>query len=275
MSEMLRVDDLRVVYRTYNRTTYALKGISMTMQSGDVVGIVGEGGSGKSTFVNAIVDLLPVQATAEGFVRVLGRDLRTLSFKDQQVMRRRDLGVILAGGRARLNPMARVGDQIANVLRSDGKAKSDASARAVELLAEVGIPDPSRRARAYPHELSGGMAQRIVIAMALAARPKFIICDEPTAGLDVTIATEVFDLIGRLIDEVGAGALIVTRDLGIVAERCTRVAVLEAGALAEDTSVRSFFASPSSAHGQALLEAARLDGTKERRARDREEHALR
>ncbi len=253
----LELRDLTVTVKTYSRTVEVLTGIDMTVGPGEVVGVVGEAGSGKSTLVNTIVGTLPTVAERGGHALVFGRDLASLPFAQAQAMRGTRIGTVLSGGRSRLNPMARAGDQIASVLRDHGVPKREAGAQAVDMLRAVGIPDPDRRARAYPHELSGGMAQRVVLAVALCLRPHLIVADEPTQGLDVTIQAEVLDLLSALIRDAGASALIATRDFGIVAERCDRVAVLGGGRVVEDSPVATFFAHPEQEYSRELLAAER------------------
>lgn len=253
----LSVCGLSVSLTTFKRRIDVLRDVSLRVGPGEVVGVVGEAGSGKSTLVNAIVGTLPQIATRSGEAHVFGRDLSALPFAEAQAMRGVRVGTILSGGRSLLNPMARAGDQIAAVLRDHGVPKRDAGVRAVAMLRSVGIPDPDRRARSYPHELSGGMAQRVVIAVALCLRPQLIVADEPTQGLDVTIQAEVLDLLSSLIEEAGASALIATRDLGIVAQRCTRVAVLGGGRVVEDSPVEEFFLDPKETYSTELLAADR------------------
>jgi ABC-type glutathione transport system ATPase component len=252
----LRIAGLSVAYSSSGESrTEVLRNLSLAVAPGEVLGVTGEGGSGKSTLIEAAVGILPPVAEWEGTVEIDGRALDAGSARERQRLRGATVGTILSGGRALLNPMARVGDQIANVLRDHGADKETRRRRALELLEEVGIPDAKRRARSYPHELSGGMAQRIVIAMAIACRPRLILADEPTRGLDVTIAADILDLLGGLIAERGAAAVIATRDLGIVAQHCTRVAVLRDGAIEDDVAVGEFFPRPPSAYGRELLAA--------------------
>jgi peptide/nickel transport system ATP-binding protein len=255
VSAPLRIEGLSVAYALADGPRRVLHDLSLEVGAGEVVGVTGEGGSGKSTLIEASVGLLPPAAEQQGVVEIFGRSPAAMSFRERQALRGATVGTILAGGRALLNPMARVGDQIANVLRDHGVDEATRDARMLELLEEVGIPDPERRARAYPHELSGGMAQRIVIAMAIACRPRLIVADEPTRGLDVTIAADILDLLGRLIADHGASAVIATRDLGIVAQHCTRIAVLRDGALVDDLAVAEFFPEPRSEYGRRLLAA--------------------
>lgn len=251
----LRIQGLSVSYAVAGGPRQALRDVSLQVGPGEVVGVTGEGGSGKSTLIEAGVGMLPTIAEHDGTVEIFGRSPGAMSFNEQQAMRGPIVGTILAGGRALLNPMARIGDQIGNVLRDHGVDEAARRERTLELLNEVGIPDPKRRARSYPHELSGGMAQRIVIAMAIACRPTLLVADEPTRGLDVTIAADILDLLGQLIADRGASAVIATRDLGIVAQHCTRIVVLREGEVVDDAPVGDFFPEPPSEYGRRLLAA--------------------
>ncbi|MXN17734.1 ATP-binding cassette domain-containing protein [Pseudooceanicola sp. GBMRC 2024] len=247
--------DIQGLSVTYGAARPALSDVTLRVAPGEVLGLVGDGGSGKSTLIDAAVGLLPAKAARQGAVRIFGQELEQLPAAERQRLRGTSVGTIVAGGRARLNPMARIGAQIEAVLLDHGRSRREAGERALQLLGDVGIPDPKSRFHAYPHELSGGMAQRAVIAIALACDPRLIIADEPTKGLDVTIQADILELLGRLIADLGATAVIATRDLGIVAERCSRVIVLEAGRMVEDQPVRDFFRAPLSQAGRSLLEA--------------------
>lgn len=254
MTRPLTLTDLSV---TYGKGRPALEGITLSVDQGEVVGLVGDGGSGKSTLIDASVGLLPFKAAVTGRVEIFGQELDGLPPTERQRQRGTAVGTIVSGGRARLNPMARIGTQIEAVLTDHGWTRKDANDRALELLQEVGIPDPRSRIDAYPHELSGGMAQRAVIAIAIACKPRLIMADEPTKGLDVTIQADILELLGQLIDDMGATAVLATRDLGIVAERCSRVVVLQEGRIVEDQPVRDFFRQPRTEYARGLLAAER------------------
>lgn len=235
--------------------------VSFSVASGQSVGLVGEAGSGKSLLVHAIAGLLRPPLVVQGTIKFDGQDLLTMDGDARRQILGRQLAILLPGGRPRLNPLERVGDQIARVQldHHDGLKREAALARAIDLLGRVGIPDPDRRARSFPHELSGGMAQRVLIAMALVNRPRFLVADEPTSGLDVTVQRQVLNDLASLIREEGLGLLIVTRDLGIVAHYCERVVVLGEGRLTEHAGVRQFFTKPQHPYSVRLLEATALE----------------
>ena len=239
-----------------------LEDISFSVESGQAVGLVGEAGSGKSLLVHAIAGLLRYPLVARsGATRYDGVDLLKVDFDRRREILGRRLAILLPGGRARLNPLEKVGSQIARVQRDHhpGLKKAVANQRAVDLLGRVGIPDPDKRTFAYPHELSGGMAQRVLVAMSLANRPEFLVADEPTSGLDVTVARQVLDDFAALCLQEGLGLLIVSRDLGIVANYCDRVAVLHEGRLVETAEVKTFFKSPAHQVSRELLAATALE----------------
>lgn len=239
-----------------------LEDISLSVGSGQAVGLVGEAGSGKSLLVHAIAGLLRYPLVARsGAIRYDGQDLLKMDFDERRQILGKKLAIVLSGGRARLNPLEKAGKQIARVRldHNPGVKKEAAYQRAVELLGRVGIPDPDVRALAYPHELSGGMAQRVLVAMSLANEPQFLVADEPTQGMDVTVARQVLDDFGALIRQEGLGLLIVSRDLGIVANYCDRVAVLHEGRLVETAEVKTFFKSPAHQVSRELLEVTALE----------------
>jgi ABC-type dipeptide/oligopeptide/nickel transport system ATPase component len=192
----------------------------------------------------------------EGSTLLCGRDLQTLSEEQMQPIRGKEIAMVVPNPRAELNPLLTIGGQLANVARTHlGLSKKDAQDRAIEMLAHVKIPDPGRRARAYAHELSGGMAQRVVIAMALIGQPRVTISDDATSGLDVTVQAQVLDLTVQLLRERGSASLMITRDLGIVANYCDHVAIIYRGRILELADVRSFFANPRHPYSIELLAA--------------------
>ena len=259
---MLEIDHLTIeVADGSGKVQPLVADVSLSVAGGQSAGVVGEAGSGKSLLVSAIAGLLRPPLVARGAVRVDGRDMMVLNADEQRKVLGHQLAILLPGGRARLNPLERVGSQIARVMldHNAGIRRAEAEARAVELLTRVGIPDPQRRARSYPHELSGGMAQRVLIAMALSNRPRYLVADEPTTGLDVTVQRQVLEDLAALVREEGLGLLIVSRDLGIVAHYCQRVVVLGNGQLIENAEVRQFFAHPQHAYSKRLLEATALE----------------
>ena len=239
-----------------------LEDVALRVDAGQAVGLVGEAGAGKSLLVHAIAgQLRPPVVARSGTIRFEGRDLLAMNAEVRQTILGRDLALVLPGGRARLDPLMKVGKQIARVQRDhDGSVnKKVAQARAIELLDRVGIPDADLRAEAYPHELSGGMAQRALVAMALVNQPRFLVADEPTSGIDVTIQRQLLEDFSNLCREEHVGLLIVTRDLGIVAHYCDRVAVVSEGRIVEDADVRTFFKSPEHPVSQELMRATILE----------------
>jgi peptide/nickel transport system ATP-binding protein/oligopeptide transport system ATP-binding protein len=253
--DVLEVDDLHVEIPTRRGTVRAVDGVSFTVGRGEAVGLVGESGCGKTMTLRAILGLLPPRARVTGG-RVLfeGRDLGRLSGVELNAVRGRRIGMIFQEPMTALNPVMRVGEQIAEgpaVHLGYGHRRS--VERAVEMMRLVGIPDAERRFRAYPHEFSGGMRQRVMIAMALACEPQVILCDEPTTALDVTIQDQILELLVRLCAELGASLLFVTHDLAVIAQTCQRVAVMYAGQVVETGAVEAVFSEPRHPYTLGLL----------------------
>jgi oligopeptide/dipeptide ABC transporter ATP-binding protein len=262
MDSLLRVRGLEVSYATAAGPVRPVAGVDFEIRRREVVGLVGDAGSGKSTVALALLGLArpPGQITA-GEVVFEGRDLLKLSEHEVRAIRGRDIGVIVQNPRGALNPMLRVGTQIANVYRAHNSATpAEARRQAVEMLRLVGINDPERRVDSFAHELSGGMAQRALIAMALSSRPKLLIADEPTSGLDVTIQAQFLDEMWRTVQDTGSAMLLVTQDLGIIANYCDRVLVLHDGRIVEDAPVRDFFADPRHEYSRDVLRLFRERG---------------
>ncbi len=256
MSEpLLEVRHLTVRLRSSRGVLTAVREVDLTVGEGEAVGVVGESGSGKTTLLRAILGLLPAHAEiVEGEIIFRGRDLRRMRRGELRKLRGAELAMVFQDSLTALDPIMRVGDQIAEAPRTHlGQSKSQARATALRLMAEVGIPDPPRRMRAYPHELSGGMRQRVVIATALSCGPKLLLCDEPTTALDVTIQDQILRLMRRLTEEIGAGMLYVTHDLPVIAQLCARVAVMYAGQLVEVGPVVDVFSRPRHPYTRGLL----------------------
>ena len=244
---------LRVTYGSGAGAVAAVRGVDLTVRAGETIGIVGESGSGKSTLVMALAGLIPDSASiAADELRVLDHEVRGRRRHGARGLAR-DVGVIYQDALRALNPVMRVGDQLTEGLVARGWSKRDACRRAIEMLNKVGIPEPERRMRAYPHQLSGGMRQRVVIAMALSENPKVIIADEPTTALDVTVQAQVLELIKKLSAEIGSATLLVTHDLGVVAGTCDRVIVMYHGEVVEAAPVEELFHSPSHPYTRALI----------------------
>jgi peptide/nickel transport system ATP-binding protein len=232
-----------------------VSGIDLSVMAGESLGIVGESGCGKSLTMLSLVGLLPNRIHATGGEALFGgRDLLRLSPRELRKLRGSEIGFIFQDPMTSLNPVIRVGDQIAEALVwQKGVTKAEARARTVELLALVGIPAPEERARAWPHELSGGMRQRVMIAMGLAGHPKLLIADEPTTALDVTIQAQIVDLVRDLKDRLKMSVVWITHDLALIAGLADRIAVLYAGAVVEEAPVEAIFDRPTHPYTRALL----------------------
>jgi dipeptide transport system ATP-binding protein len=254
------VRDLTVVFPAGDGRSQVLRGVSFDVRRGEILGIVGQSGAGKSVLIRALVNHVPWPGRIlGGSVHVFGRDLRALSEEQIRDLRGGDIGVVVQNARSHLNPVLPIGEQIANVFQAHRSAgRREALRRAVEALRIVGIPAPEERIRAYPHELSGGMAQRAIIATALVCEPRLVLADEPTSGLDVTIQDQVLRLFRKLVVDVGAAALLVTRDMGIVANFCDRVGVMYKGELVEVAGVPEIFYKAAHPHTRRLVAAASL-----------------
>lgn len=235
----------------------ALNGVSFTLESGRVLGLVGETGAGKSLTALSIMGLLrPPARIVRGAVLFEGRDLVRLSEDERAALRGDAIALVVQSPKASLDPLARVGDQLVRAQRAHRRiTEAEARARAVAMLHAVGIPDPERRLAVWPHELSGGMAQRVLIALALVNEPRLLIADEPTTGLDVTVQAQILDLLRGLVDERGIGAIVITHDLGVVAHYCDEVAVMFAGQVMEFGPVGAVFARPAHPYTRTLLQA--------------------
>ncbi len=246
---------LRTSFVTRAGTVTAVTGVDLTVHRGEVLGLVGESGCGKSVTSLSVLGLInPPGRVEAGAVRFHGQDLRTLPDRQLRALRGDRITMIFQQPTSSLNPVMDVGSQLGEVLEIHRNVKRRAArGRALELLRMVGIPDPERRLKAYPHEMSGGMAQRVMIAMALACEPELLIADEPTTALDVTIQAQILDLMRRLQEETGTAIILITHDLGVVAEMCDRVAVMYAGEIVEQTDVRTLFDRPRHPYTQGLI----------------------
>jgi ABC-type dipeptide/oligopeptide/nickel transport system ATPase component len=256
---LLEATGLQVEYAAEPAPIRAVRTFDLLIRERELVGLVGESGSGKSTAALALMGLVrPPGRVVAGSVRLRGTDLLGRTDAQLRTIRGREVGLITQDARGALNPLLRVGDQIVNVIRAHADVdKRTAQRRAVEALRAVGIPDPERRIRAYPHELSGGMAQRVLIAIATIHDPVLLIADEPTTGLDVTVQAQFLDTLQRRVQDTGSAVLFVTHDLGIVAQYCDRVAVMLEGEIVEQADVRTIFGSPSHPYTRELVELAR------------------
>jgi dipeptide transport system ATP-binding protein len=254
---LLRIRNLTVEFATASGAFRAVDGVDQDVNEGEILAIVGESGSGKSVSMLAVMGLLPWTAkiTADE-MSFNGRDLAQMDPKARRKIVGKDLAMIFQEPMSSLNPCFTVGWQIKEALRIHmGMDRKARHARAIELFEQVGIPDPERRLSVFPHQMSGGMNQRVMIAMAIACNPKVLIADEPTTALDVTIQAQILDLLVRLRQEQGMGLVLITHDMGVVAETADRVSVQYAGQKIEEQPVRNLFASPRHPYTSALLDA--------------------
>ncbi|NKQ55328.1 ABC transporter ATP-binding protein [Amycolatopsis sp. K13G38] len=260
---LLEVRDLSVVFRRKGTEAFtAVDGVSFDVEPGQTVGLVGESGSGKSVTALAIMGLLPKRgAEVTGSVKFAGTEMLRLSDRQLRDHRGRDLGMVFQDPLSSLNPVISIGLQITEVLeRHRGMSRKEATAEAAELLGRVGIPDPKRRLSEYPHQLSGGMRQRALIAIALACRPRLLIADEPTTALDVTIQAQILALLSELVRETDTALIMITHDLGVVAGLCDEVNVMYGGRVVERAERHALFASSRHPYTHGLLASIpRLD----------------
>ena len=255
---LLQIEELKVHYDgpTPQRPVRAVDGLSLSLERGETYALVGESGCGKSATGFAVVNLVEPGRIAGGAVRLEGRDLLRLNERELRQVRGGRIGVVFQEASAALNPVMRIGNQIAEVIRLHcGSDRSSARREAVDWLARVAFDDPEAQSRAYPHELSGGMQQRAMIAIALAGRPDLLIADEPTTALDVTIQAQILTLLSELKAEMGLTVLFITHDLAVVAETADRVGVMYAGRLVEEGLVAGVLRQPSHPYTEGLLNA--------------------
>jgi peptide/nickel transport system ATP-binding protein len=267
---LLRVQDLRTYFHTRSGVARAVDGVTLEIGAGETVGMVGESGCGKSVTALSILRLIDAPGRIEPGSRVFfeGNDLLALSEEGIRRVRGNRIAMVFQEPMTALNPVFTIGDQVAEVARVHSDASRKAAwERAVEMLALVGIPDPRERAGSYPHQLSGGMRQRVLIAMALVMNPALLIADEPTTALDVTIQAQILELLAELQQRLGLAVLLITHDLGVIAESASRVLVMYGGQIVEQASVRELFAHPAHPYTEGLLQAMpRLGQGRERLA---------
>jgi oligopeptide/dipeptide ABC transporter ATP-binding protein len=255
---ILELDDLQIEFSTRAGALRAVDGVSLSIAPGETLGLVGESGSGKSVTARAIMRLVatPPGRYAGGRILFEERDLLALSEGDMQKMRGSQISMVFQDPMTFLNPVYTAGEQVAEAIRThQGASRAEAKAQTIELFRTVGIPNAEDRFSAYPHELSGGLRQRVMISMALSSRPKLLIADEPTTALDVTIQAQILDLLRNLQQEFGMSILLITHDLGVVAEMCDKVAVMYAGRIVEEASIEPLFDNPGHPYTNGLLEA--------------------
>ena len=260
-NSILQIRDLRVTFNTQVGELKAVRGIDVDVAPGEILGVVGESGSGKSVSFLAAMGLLPSSATISGSVMLDGKELIGEKRKAIRSVRGKSLAMVFQDPLSALNPVHRVGDQIVEMIQSHQDMNThDAEKRAVELLEIVGIPQPGERARQYPHEFSGGMRQRVVIAMAIANNPKVLIADEPTTALDVTVQAQILEVIQKVQQTFGTAVVLITHDLGVIARVADSVNVMYAGRNVESGSVQSIFDHPSHPYTRGLLSSLPHEG---------------
>ena len=263
MSTVLRVNDLHTTFFTSSGEARAVDGVSFEIHAGETVALVGESGCGKSALGASLMRLVPPPGRiVRGTVQLEERDLLTLDVSAMRDLRGRRIALIPQEPSAALSPTMRVGDQVAEVLRVHGERSTRVAAeRAVRMLERVGLADPARVARNFPHQLSGGMRQRVLIAMALLLEPALVIADEPTTALDVTVQKQILDLLTALQSETGTAVLFITHDLAVVAQHCSRVMVMYAGQIVEEAPTPALFRAPAHPYTRGLLRSMpRLGG---------------
>lgn len=265
---LLSVDHLKVSFYTRDGENQAVRGVSFHIDAGETIGIVGESGSGKSVTAKAIMSLIqPPGQVIGGDIRFHGEPLLGLSEKRWQQLRGNRIAMVFQDPMTSLNPVKRIGQQMTEVIRRHrGLNREDALKQAIEMLRKVGIPEPERRIRQYPHEFSGGMRQRVMIAMALSCGPELLLADEPTTALDVTIQAQILDLFKQLKENTDTAMVLITHDLGVVAQVCSRVIVMYGGMVMEEGTVEDIFYRPQHPYTQGLLRSVpkRGGGTRER-----------
>ena len=268
---LLKIHNLHTYFYTDDGVAKAVDGVDLELEEGGTLGVVGESGCGKSVTALSIMRLIPDPPgkIVTGEIIFNGTDLLSFSEAAMRKIRGRSISMIFQEPMTSLNPVFQIGDQISEVLRlHEGLSRKASWARSIEMLKMVGIPSPERRVAEYPHQLSGGMRQRAMIAMALACSPKLMIADEPTTALDVTIQAQILQLINRLQQEKGMSVILITHNMGVIAETARKVAVMYAGRIVEYTEVRALFGSPKHPYTQGLLHSIpRLDGDHSRKKR--------
>lgn len=269
MSEhLLEVKNLRTIFFTERGPLSAVDGMSFHVDEGETLGIVGESGCGKSATAETILRLFDERTTRyEGEVLYKGKNLLSLSEREMLDIRGNEISMIFQDAMTSLNPVYTIGNQIAETIRiHQNVSKKEAYERAVEMLRMTGIPSPEKRIHEFPHQISGGMRQRVMIAMALSCRPRLLIADEPTTALDVTIQAQILELINQLKHELDMGVILITHDLGVVAEVCSRVAVLYLGQVIEEAPVERLFEQPLHPYTKDLMQSIpRLDGERKKK----------
>ncbi|MGO1184290.1 MAG: ABC transporter ATP-binding protein [Micrococcaceae bacterium] len=255
---LLQITDLNIEFSTMHGSVHAVEDASLSLNAGDTLAIVGESGSGKSTTAMAAIGLLPGNGrVTSGSIRFNGREITTMSDAQLRTIRGREIGLVPQDPMSNLNPVSRVGSQIAETLLTHKLAtRKTVAEQVLQVMSRAGIPQPERRIKQYPHELSGGLRQRVLIAIALACRPKLLIADEPTSALDVTVQQVILDQIDEMIGSLGAAGLLITHDLGLAAERASQLVVMHRGKVVEQGPARQILEDPQHSYTQTLVRAA-------------------
>ncbi|SDJ10781.1 ABC transporter ATP-binding protein [Salimicrobium halophilum] len=264
---ILEVRDLKTHFHTNDGVVKAVDGVDLHVEKGEILAIVGESGCGKSVTSQSIMRLIGAKSSEKvsGEILYHGEDLLSKTEKEMRQIRGKDMSMVFQDPMTSLNPAYKVGTQIAEMpIIHEKKDKKSSWKRAIDMLTKVGIPSPEKRASQYPHQFSGGMRQRGVVAMSLACDPDLIIADEPTTALDVTIQAQVLDLLRKLRDDTGTAIMMITHDLGVVAELCDRVAVMYAGKIVEEGTVADIFDNPQHPYTQGLIHSLPKPGSRER-----------
>jgi oligopeptide/dipeptide ABC transporter ATP-binding protein len=263
---LLEIEELRTSFPGGAGEAHAVDGVSLTLDEARTLGLVGESGCGKTMTALSILRLVPPPGRIRGRIRFAGRDLLAMSEKEMRAVRGNEIAMVFQEPSTSLNPLFTVGEQVAEAIRLHRRSgRRAARAEAIEMLRLVEIPEAERRADAYPHQLSGGMRQRVMIAMALSCRPRLLIADEPTTALDVTIQAQILDLLGDLRQRLGMALLLVTHDLGVVAERTDEVAIMYAGRIVERAPVGDVFARPLHPYTRGLIRSIPKVGAERQR----------
>ena len=265
---LLDIKDLIIHFSVYKSVVKALQGVSLTMHKGETLGIVGESGCGKSVTASSILQLIPCPPgkIVSGEIWFEGENILAQSENEMRKIRGKTISMIFQDPMTALNPVFTVGDQIVTVIRFHQQTgKKEARTRAVDMLSLVGLSDPAATLKKYPHEMSGGMSQRVMIAMALSCRPSLLIADEPTTALDVTVQAQILDLMKSLKKEIDTSIMLITHDLGVIAKMCENVAVMYAGRIVEYGSLRHIFKNPGHPYTQGLLSSTLKLGEKKDR----------
>lgn len=260
MEPLLKIQNLKLVFDTFDGTYHAIEDVNLEVKEGEAVALVGETGCGKSVLTRAAFGLVPSPPAriVSGSVKLMGRELIGLGETELRRIRGTEVAMIFQDPMTYLNPVFTIGTQLVDAIRAHGssrRSKKEAREIALEMLDKVHLPNPERQFNSYPHELSGGMRQRILISMALAAKPKLLIADEPTTALDVTIQAQILDLMAELVSEMGLSMIMISHDLGVVAQVCSRAVVMYAGMIVEDCPMEEIFNKPAHPYTKGLLGA--------------------